>query len=245
MKIFSFIIALIPLAVFAAPPAKQPAKPQNKILWSQWYTITNNNLPQMYLLEEAELRPKEGQVSISQRYWEKMPSGVIQEYYIGSVAKDDKNYSPVAFFVEHYNPSSKVDGRVREGALSVKSSGLGITPQKIHVKLEKNTILSNFLSLFLARQRKEQNGAGANFYSVILEDGYAGVYQLDTGSALFTKDQKKIGDSLCYRVENTFQSIPTTWWITEQGKICRISVPSHGRTQEAVTEKEALSFLSK
>jgi hypothetical protein len=243
MKFLPLLLALLPSISVAATPAKS-APSENKILWAQWYTITNDHKPFMYLHEEVELRPKEKQIAISQRYWEKTQTGQVKEYYIGSVANDDKSLSPVAFFVERNNPQGKVDGRAKKGVLQVKASSPGSPPQKLTVTMEKNTIFSNFLPLLLARQKKGNTGESI-FYSVILEDSYGGVYQLDSGTAIYTKDSKKIGDSLCAKVENTFQGIATTWWISDQGKICRISVPSFGRTQEAVSEKEALNFLGK
>jgi len=216
---------------------------KNKTLWSQWYTVTANGKPHAYYLEEVELRPANNQIALSQHWWEKNNFG-IQEFYIGAVAKNDKQYSPVAFFVEKKNPNFNIDGRVKKNTLIIKIKTNEKNTQSLNLNLEKGVIFSNYLPLLLAKHFKEKK-PGNLFYSAILEDGLAGSYQLESGTAIFAKEKtlSKINNEKCFKAENTFQGISSTWWISEKGKICSVKIPDYQRELKTSTEKEAMHFF--
>ena len=216
---------------------------ENKTLWKQWYTFTRDNTPFGYYVEEAELRGKDQQISVSQHWWEKAENG-IEEVYIGSVAKNDSQYTPVAFFVERKraNGNYDIDGRVKNLLLTIRTKANAQTPSSQNITLGSKDILSNFLPLLIAKVHADKKAKELS-YKAILEDGANGNFGPEAGASTWKAESKKWNGINCFRFENKFQNISSTWWVSAEGKTCAISIPNLGAELRMAAEAEALKFL--
>jgi hypothetical protein len=232
------------LFIFAAISTTAFAKDKNATvtLWKEWYLYTANGIPQGYFVEELEKRPKEKQVAISQRWFEIEDGGT--ETFIGAVAKDDAKLTPVAFFSERNGKQRtyKLDGRVKNGKIEMTFKP--VIPQganlKHSVKMEKDMILSMFLSMRIAKQK-----SGSIPFTAVVEDAKDGNFEARPGSAELQGATKKIRDLDCRRSAVMFNDSEDEWWLTKEGKICEIRIRANQSRLTLTTETEAKAAFGK
>ncbi len=230
----SLLFLLLTSPAFAA---KEPV-----VLWQQWYILQVNGNPTGYFEEIAERRVKDKHISITQKWIEN--DGGKAETYIGSVAKDNDSLDPVAFFSDRKSSSSsyKIDGREKNKKLTLTfkpETPPGVAQKKV-VKLTKGVILSNFVPMFLAKKfGKEQK---LNFLAVV-EDARDANFDSREGKAEFHGVTKDIQGTKCRKVDLEFNGMLGEWWISSEGKLCELRIPSNQSVLTMTTEKEAKNSL--
>lgn len=230
----SFLFLFLCSSVFAA---KDPV-----VLWQQWYILQVNGSPSGYFEEVAEKRVKDGHISITQKWIE--DDGGKAETYIGSVAKDNEALDPVAFFSDRKssNSSYKIDGRGKNKKLTLTFKP-EIPPgaaQKKEINLAKGVILSNFVPMFLAKKFGKE--PKLEFLAVV-EDARDANFDSRVGKAEFHGVTKDIQGNKCRKVDLEFNGMLGEWWITAEGKLCELRIPSNQSVLLMSTEKEAKSSL--
>jgi hypothetical protein len=234
-KIFLLLLLAIP-----TPAAKSEA---NQIVWKAWYLYTVAGTPQGYFEEILEKRPGDKHLALTQR-WVEFDGG-REETYIGSVALDNANLSPVAFFSERKGPRVyKIDGRAKGGQLNmtfkpIKPAGKNT---KKTVMLGPNVLLSNFVPLKLSRH---EASAGTLNFSAVVEDAKDGNFDLRTGSAEVFGVTKEIKGATCRKSIVEFEGVAGEWWVTKEGKLCELSLPASKSKLELTTESEAKKAFGK
>lgn len=235
MILAAYYALLFSTAAFSAPAKTEP-------LWKEWYLYTANGVPQGYFVEEAERRGKEKEIALSQRWFEVDDGGT--ETYIGAVAKDDGKFSPVAFFSERKGPNRnyKLDGRVKGNSLEMTFKPV-IPPGanlRHSVKLEKNMILSMFLTMKIAKQK-----IGSTAFTAVVEDAKDGNFDLRPGSAEIQGATKKVNGLECRRAAVMFNDSEDEWWVAKDGRICEIRIRANQSRLLLTTEAEAKAALGK
>lgn len=239
------ILFLLSFGAVAAPAKKVATPPtppaDNKILWSAWYTVQVAGAPQGYYSEEVEERPKEKQISINQRWWERDFPLKVTETFIGSVSRNDGKLTPLAFYVEKKTDlgSTNREGRIKDGSLTVT---LKPGDEKIKASLSKGTILSAALGLLMAEQGKKNNRKPVEF-SAILEDIKGKQYNSQKGHFQLLGTSEQIRGETCYSANTAFATVEGKWWITKEGKLCRLLLPAMSTKVELADEAEAKGFL--
>jgi hypothetical protein len=237
MIILSLLLIALPAA--AAGPAAAAA---NKTLWKEWYVYSVTGVAQGYFEETMESRPGEKQLALTQRWVEK--EGGRHETYIGSVAADDADLTPVAFFSERKGPTGgyKIDGRAKNGKLQMNFTQVKPKPAKERktVDLSSHLVLSNFVPLLLARH---DPGKGPLEFLALVEDARDGKFDARTGHAEVHGVTKQIKSLSCRRADVTFNGLAGEWWFTKEGKLCSVSMPGSQSKLEISTEAEAKKSL--
>lgn len=206
-------------------------------LWKECYLLSMNGKPAGMYVEEVELRKKEKQIAVTQRWREKEEG----ETYIGSVAMDDGIYSPIAFFNERQVGAqvTKTDGRIKNGKLNVTVKGS--TGEKDHrsYSLRPRTYLSNTISLLVAKKKPAKE---PYLFRAIVEDVRDGSYEPRAGAALITNETKKIRGLSCRKVQVEFSGT-AEWWVATDGRLCAMTNPGNGSKIELSTEAAAKKAL--
>ena len=220
----------------------QAAKPEaNQILWKAWYLYTVAGVAQGYFEEILEKRPGDNHLALTQRWVE--TEGGRAETYIGSVAVDNTNLTPVAFFSERKGPRVyKIDGRAKAGKLDMTFKPIKPTGKntKKTVVLGPNVLLSNFVPLKLSRH---EASAGTLNFSAVVEDAKDGNFDSRTGSAEVFGVTKEIKGVACRKSIVEFEGVAGEWWVTKEGKLCELSIPASKSKLELTTESEAKKAL--
>lgn len=196
---------------------------------------------QGYFEETMERRPADHHLAISQRWVEN--EGGPSETYIGSVAMDDGNLTPVAFFSERKGARVyKIDGRVKNGKLEMTFKPLKPAGKntKKSVAIKPNVLLSNFVPLRLATH---DTAKGSLSFSAVVEDAKDGNFDSRVGSAEVFGVKKDIKGISCRKSIVEFEGIAGEWWVTSEGKLCELSIPSNQSRLERTTESEAKKAL--
>lgn len=235
----SACIALLLAAL--APAAQGKEKPT---LWKEWYLYSSAGVPQGYFEEEAEHRPKDKQVAISQRWVENEDGGTTT--FIGAVAKDDAKLTPIAFFSERKGQmrTYKLDGRTKGASLEMTFKPV-IPPGanlKQSVKLRKDMVLSLFLPLKIARAKA---GHGPVPFTAVVEDAKDGNFDSRPGSFEVQGATKNFKGLTCRRTVVSFNGSEDEWWLTKEGKICEIFVRANQSKLTLSSEAEAKAALEK
>jgi hypothetical protein len=185
---------------------------------------------------------KDGHISITQKWIEN--DGGKAETYIGSVAKDNESLDPVAFFSDRKSASSsyKIDGRGKNKKLTLtfKPETPPGNAQKKVVNLGKGVILSNFVPMFLAKKFGQE--PKLEFLAVV-EDARDANFDSRVGKAEFHGVTKEIQGTKCRKVDLEFNGMLGEWWISTEGKLCELRIPSNQSVLLMSTEKEAKNSL--
>lgn len=245
MKLLPALALLFALPAPATAADKAAAKPAEKTeqLWQEWYLVTSNGNPIGYFEETAERRGAEKQISITQKWVEKIGGKV--ESYVGSVA-DDFSLRPVAFFVDRKAPSEeksyKVDARVKGGKLEItfKPASAALAKSTEITALTPSMVLSSFTGLAVARHFKAK---GPLSFTAIVEDGGDMNVELRKGTAEVGKEEKKFGKDKCRQATVLMGGKAQEWWVSAAGKSCLIVFPDSGTRMELTTEALAKKAL--
>ncbi len=212
------------------------------VLWRQWYLLETNGVTTGYFEEVAERRTKDNHLSITQR-WVENDNGRA-ETYIGSVAKDEKSLYPVAFFSDRKskNSSYKIDGRVKDGKLTLTfkpQTPKGKSEKKV-VPIKEGIIFSNFVPLYLSKQF---GGAKDLEFLAIVEDARDANFDSRIGKAEFFGVTKEFQGNKCRKIHLEFNGMAGEWWISSEGKLCELRIPSNQSVLTLTTEAEAKKRL--
>lgn len=233
------------LAALLAFSLEAHAAGDSKNLWKEWYLYSSAGKALGYYQEEAEERGKEGQLALSQRWWEKDDGGGTVETYIGSVAKNDADLTPVAFFVERTAGTGKVqtDARLKNGSILIRKADISRNGEsvKYEAKFTKGLIFSSFMGMLLA---KHMNSKELEFQAIV-EDNKDDAFAPQIGRAVFTKEKKKIRKNECFKASLQYLGMASEWWFTNKGKVCEVYMPSTAYRLELSSEKEALGAFKK
>ncbi|RZA08552.1 MAG: hypothetical protein EOP11_04515 [Proteobacteria bacterium] len=239
----------VPASATAPNQTKEVAKAaapgpgaEAQILWKQYYLFTVNGVAKGYFEETAERRPKEKQLSVSQRWVE--TEGGRTETYIGAVAEDNAKLSPVAFFSERTSAEHayKIDGRAKGQELSMtfKSAIPPSPPIAKKTKMKAGTIFSNFVPLYLS---KLDPSKGAVRFDAVVEDARDGNFETRAGTALLQAVKKTIHGQDCRKARVEFNGQIGEWWIATDGRLCEFSLPQVKAKLTLATEEEAKKAL--
>lgn len=230
---------LVALALYAIPGSAA----SSKNLWQEWYLVTQNGQGISLFEETYEIRAKEKQVAVTQKWIEKA-AGARSEVYIGSVAEEG-SLAPVAFFSERKGPKAyKIDGRVADKKLEVtfKPGSPDLAKSTDFLPLSPGIAFSSLIPTAIARQFNE-NKKSLDF-TAIVEDGGDMNVEVKKGSAEIGTVEKKIGKETCRGAVLQFNGQTQEWWITKKGKVCLVEFPSSGVRMELSTEKAAKKALN-
>lgn len=211
-------------------------------LWTEWYLVSQKGAPVSMFEETAEKRGAEGELSITQRWVEKI-NGARSETYIGSVSSQE-SLAPVAFFVERKGPKPyKTDGRV-------KNRQLEITFKPGTPDLAKSTELTPlgagyYFSSFLpsAVSRHFLGGKESFAFTAVVEDAGDMNVEVKKGTVDVSTKSKKIGKETCREAVINFDGRVQEWWITRTGKVCLVEFPDSATKMELTTKRAAKKAL--
>ncbi len=216
------------------------AETKNQILWQEWYLLTKDGVAQGYFEETMERRPGDKHLALSQRWVEKGKS----ETYIGSVVQDNKDLTPVAFFSEKKSATNayKIDGRAKNGKLEITFKPLKPAgkQERKSLALKQKILLSNFLPKALSFHIGDP---GSFSFIAVVEDAQDGIFDSRTGVADVSETSKNFKGTPCYRSIVTFNGLPGEWWITKDGKLCELQLPTTESKVQWTTEAEAKKAL--
>lgn len=221
-------------------PAKTLVE-SNRTLWQAWYTVQVGNTHQAYYSEEIENRPAQKQIAVNQHWWELDPPLTICETVIGAVSSA-KDLKPIDFYVEKKTQlaTNSTEGRINAGKLQVSLKPSG---EKIETKVPNKAILSAALGLLIAESGKKNKRTITNFLA-ILEDPKDKKYAAQNGQFQLTGESEKIQGETCYAANTLFQGVQGKWWLTKEGKLCRLLLPNAGARIELTNESSAKKFLN-
>lgn len=226
--------------IFLLALLAQPARTET--LWNEWYLVTQNGKPVSLFQETAEKRAKEGELSITQRWVEKI-NGERAETYIGSVSGQEK-LAPVAFFVERKGKKPyKTDGRARNNQLEItfKPGTPDLAKSTELTPLGSGYYFSSFLPSAISRHFL--GGKEAFAFTAVVEDGGDMNVEVKKGTVEVSAISKKIGKETCREAMINFDGKVQEWWITRTGKVCLVSFPDSATKMELTTEKAAKKAL--
>lgn len=212
-----------------------------KPVWTEWYLVSQKGAPLSYFEEIYEKRPADKHVAITQKWVEKI--GARQEIYIGSVAQES-NLEPVAFFVERKGGKAyKTDGRAKGKKVEItfKPASADLAKSTEFTELKSDMLFSSFVPLAISR--KFPSGKGAFSFTALVEDAGDMSVEVKKGIAEIQADEQKIGAEKCKHVLVQFDGKLQEWWITAQGKVCRVEFPDTNTRMELSTEAAAKKAL--
>jgi hypothetical protein len=214
----------------------------SEVLWKQWYLLQVGGKVTGYFEEIAERRTKDKHISITQRWVE--DDGGRADTYIGSVAKDNDSFEPVAFFSDRKSSSSsyKIDGRAKKGtlALTFKPEIPKGQNQKKTIPLTKGVILSNFVPFYLSKKIGKDSKVA---FQAVVEDARDANFDSRIGNAEIFGVSKDIQGQTCRKVDLEFNGMQGEWWIASNGKLCELKIPTNQSVLTMTTEQDAKKLL--
>ncbi len=207
---------------------------------SQWYLHKTPQGVAAAFQEEVEERKKSNEFAVSQRWFE----GSGREVYIGSVAKNEAGYPPVAFYVEVKEgaKSYTIDARAVDQKLTLKIRHRGPVSQpeeQSAIALVDGLLLSLFLPWEMSRSATPQKPL---LFNAVVEDIRDGVFEARVGRAENLGKTRLIGGKKCHGYRVTFQEIKSSWWVEKSGRTCEVEFPGSSNIV-AVSAKEAAKWL--
>lgn len=234
------------LTIVSVPVATAAENASSERVRTTWYTYSRNNLPAGYYKETLSMRENGSEYEVEQEIWERQGAGLVNTY-VNSRAKKNEALTPTGFYVKKRSIRS-ID--IMEGIANGSELGIRIhrgednhMPGVNLVKLDEKTIFGAFAPFYMANMRKTK-GEGQEFRaSTILEEGDAGKYQAKPFRAQPSGKSTRLAGENCHEFLIQFDGLPASWWITDEGKLCRIHVPSVGTRLELSNEKAAKQYL--
>ncbi len=219
-------------------------------LWKKWYAYSVNDIVQGYYEEEAEIDTIKKQLQLNQHWWEKSLTGKFnKETFIGATSSSEKNLKPIAFYVEKRegNLTENYEGRFKNNKLFINIKKIGTNGEestKKQFNIKSDTFLSSMFSYFLAQKGKAQQRKPFA-YNAILEDNTDASFSPQEGKAQLLAVTEKIENVDCFKAELTILNIPSIWWITKNGRLCKAISPTIGTKITTIPEQEAKAAIGK
>lgn len=235
--------------------ATAPAPAKTEKQWQQWYVYSLNSIPKGIYREEFHLDPADGSAVVYHKITERDDTQ-MKETTVVSTAMNDIKFTPVRFYVKQkYIVTKRLMSRyfIFEGVEDSGNVGIRIHDSEVdgdpaQILLPSNGgkyIFGAFLPMFLNKLREANKITIAqnNVFQILLEEGESSKFR-------FSEVSVKLGDKIVaydndhchvYRVE--FDKIPSKWYVSEKGKLCRMEIPKHGVNLKMVSEQKAKSYL--
>lgn len=218
-------------------------------LWHEWYTFTRGGAPAGYYEELVERKPGTNEVSFTQRIVEAGALGGGNTF-VHSVANDDDRTSPVSFYVKK---RSRTTIDIFEGIMSGTEMGVRIhvgadnsVPDTNLWKITPSSILGAFVPYYLAKQWKRGGFKKAKEikFEALLEEGDENrKFTPAKVKASASETIVKVLKENCREYKLRFNDIPAIWWVTDAGKLCKMTIPSLEVNLTLETRERAKAFL--
>ena len=215
-----------------------------EILWDNWYTVTNNGVPESYYNEQAELVGDKAKIRVNT--WLKDGTKIKSEN-LGATAKNTALLEPLLFnFRTQENGIEKtIDGTIMNNgkvfSVKIKKGDKSLNP--IRAEMLPKLILVSFFPVWIHQNYKKISSVQPKEFSAIIEDQVGEQVPVVKGNVYEMIPDAIAKQTHTRKLRVVFNDIVAYWYVSPKGDPVEIAAPSINKSVKKVTRQEAEKFL--
>lgn len=220
------------------------AKTPNEVLWDNWYTVSQNNSPDSYYNEKAEIAGD--RVKIQVNTWVKKNGKIVAEN-LGAYSKNTKLLEPLLFNFRTNDGGieKSIDGTILNNGkvFSIKITKNGNTSVPLRAEMLPKLILTSFFPVWINKNYNRITGVQPIEFMAIVEDQVEKEVPVVKGSVYEMLNDEFSKETHTRKLRIVFNQVVCFWYVTPKGDAVKISVPAANKTVVKVTKEKAQEFL--